>query len=384
MVKTVRRATAVVFGALCALATPARADGLWGLSTPEPGGDPAGLGEATPATAAVVTGIPGFDPVRDVPAMENWIPDANVDGAAHCYAISMLTTYFHRRARFRAEEGTPISKTRSFASLSSEPLTQDPEGIQLAFEYLATKSGGRILIGGSPDLRAYTAPGGPGEEMFRRFAEGTQFLLQIPSMGLSYVRSILFASFEKQRRDRETPEALNRRAFERLRARVRGGELAPFTIHPSKAATEGHVIVGYETEVRGDEARLVCYDSNYPPVGARARPTTVVFDLEAGTFHVENYRGTRVHTSYDLLTTIDPESTFTRLMASRMIRHLDRYLRLTDRFYATLEHVTGEERVERWDQWKDDFVTRWRGIKDRLDERTTRRFRWRMRYHRGF
>jgi 16S rRNA (guanine527-N7)-methyltransferase len=338
-------------------------------------------GEARPPPRLpAVQEVPGFDPVRDVPAMENWIPQANVDGAAHCFSISLLTAQFFRRVEFVAapRRGRSLDDDWSFGDLYRRPLKPDPAEVQLVFETLGVVGPGKVTLAGVPDLRAFTAEDGPGTELFRTVAEAMQFSLQIPIMGLPYAKGVVFSSVDLVQEENFTKEGLNRRAIRSIRERLQEGHLSPFTMHPSTPTADGHVIVAYRAAERDGMVVLTCYDSNYPPVGDRALPTTVTFDTGTGTYEVQNHRGTPIHTSYDLLTAVDPSNYLIRGMGRRIARHLDRYLFLTDRFYRALEDATGKEHVARWEAWKADFLPRWKSTKDDLEERTSWKLRARL------
>lgn len=321
--------------------------------------------------------VKGFDPVKDVPAMENWVPQANVEGAAHCFAISLLTTFFHRRIEFVETPGESLDKSWSYRDLGKKVVKPDGIGCQLVFEFLGTHPDGfRVKVGGHSGLRAFTSPGAAGEELFQRNAEAIQFLLQIPTMGAPYARDVVFSSVDLIQKERFTREGLNRRAFQRLRERMQEGALTPFTMHPSTARTDGHVIVGYEIRQQGTKADLYCYDSNYPPTDSGARPTVVHFDLDAGNFYVTNSRGNKVYTDYDVISTIDPGNFVIRQMTRDMTRDLDNFLWLTDKFYAVLERAQGEEREERWKSWKEEFLPAWKANKELYKDSTSRSLRW--------
>lgn len=364
------------------LALPAGASGIPGFDGLA-GGPNAGSGadaEDSGTPLAAVQSVPGFDPVRDVPAMENWIPNANVDGAAHCFAMSLLTAQFFRRVAFEpdAGKGRSLDDDWSFDDLYRRPLKPDPAEIQLLFETLGVEGPGKVTLAGYPDLRAFTADDSPGTELFRTIAEAMQFSLQIPIMGLPYVKGVVFASVELSQKDQFTLAGLNRRAVRSIRERLAEGHLSPFTMHPSRPETDGHVIVAYRAAERDGQVVLTCYDSNYPPVRDRARPTTVTLDLGTGTYEVLNHAGRPVYTGYDLLTAIDPSNYLVRGMGRRIARHLDRYLWVTDRFYSALEKATGEPHVERWQTWKADFLPRWRRTKGDLEDRTSWTLRTRL------
>ena len=271
-----------------------------------------------------------------------------------------------------------MSDEWSFDDLYGRPLKADPAEIQLVFETLGVVGPGKVTLAGVPDLRAFTEEDGAGTELFRTIAEGMQFSLQIPIMGLPYVKGVVFSSIDLIEREEFTQAGLNRRAVRSIRERLQAGHLSPFTMHPAKARTDGHVIVAYRAAERDGQVVLTCYDSNYPPVRNRARPTTVTIDLGTGEYETVNHAGRVVYDSYDLLTAVDPSNYLVRGMTRRIARHIDRYLWLTDRFYKALEDATREEHVERWETWKADFLPRWNATKADLKERTDWRLRARL------
>lgn len=316
-----------------------------------------------------------FDPMRDVPAMVNWIPKANLEGAAHCFAMSMLTAFFHRRIQFVDRPGVPLSTSWRPQDLRTRVVEPDVAGRHLLFEFLGGAGDYRLQVGRNADLRAFTREGTESEALFRHHAEAMQFSLQIPTMGLPYAKTILFASVDLCEKERYTPAGLNRLAFEKVRSEVAAGKLAVFTLHPSRVRTDGHVLVAYEVERQGTTDLVRCYDSNYPPTDRTARPTVIHFDRTAGTYEVRNHRGTASYTDYDVITFVDSENRVIRELTQRMTRYLDRYLWLTERFYALIETVQGDHEHGRWQQWRREFVDGWRNDKDTFEARTSRALR---------
>lgn len=327
--------------------------------------------------------VPDFDPVRDVPEMENWVPETSVDGPAHCFGMSLLTTYFHRRVVFdSSSEGESLATDWRWDDLGKKVVEPDPAGLQLIYEYLGTRDElAPLTVGGHDGLHAFTGPGGAGVAHFRRSAEAIQFLLQIPTLGPNYLKGILFASVDLMESDEFDRPGLVRKAFSEIQERIGRGELAPITLHPAKAETDGHVIVAYKVEELGNEGKIYCYDSNYPPRNGSARPTVLTVDLDAGSYQSRNHRNSHVYRNYELITVIHPESLRMRTLFRNITRHLDRYLWATDKFYTIMEKAMKEDpqTEERWKDWKKSFLPDWEAGKEAFGDQTHWKLRWKLR-----
>lgn len=337
------------------------------------------IGPAQPQVAEVA----GFDPARDVPAMQNWVPVTSTEGPAHCFGISLLTTYFQRRIRFReGAEGEALEKSWRWRHLPTTEVAPDPAGIQLVFEFLGTKNDrDPLTVAGSPGLYAFTSEEGPGREHFRRIAEAVQFCLQLPNQYPEYLLRDLISKIDLIRDESLTREGLNKKAFETIRGRVAEGEVAPLTMHSSEDAMSGHVVVAYRVEAFGSEGKITCYDSNYPPQDGVARPTVLTFDLTAGNFTVANHEGKQIWSKYDLVTPVQPERLLLRSWMRNIARNLPDFLWATDHLYSAFEALSGSENSsgERWTDWQETFLEDWEAGKESFQDRSHWTLRWKLR-----
>lgn len=293
-------------GLALGMASGAAAQGIFGLEAgPEDG---ALAVPATPDAPEVVPGLrtPGFDPVRDVPAMRNWKGDMQLDGAGNCYAISSLTAYFHSKVEFVADdEGVAWDQwDRDF----SKVLKVDEKSLEELPHLLArslddVREHGKVKLGGYEGLNEFTAvepltaaqqaevdalEGVAAERKqfeysdrqestraFRRWAEAAQYFMQLSADGDNYAGSLLKSGLGWVPFIDFGPDAVNRDGLNIIRDRLREGRAVPISMHPSGLKAEGHVVVVYQLVENDDEAILTTYDCNRPPVDGAARPTTV-------------------------------------------------------------------------------------------------------------
>lgn len=217
------------------------------------------------ACSAATVSVPGFDPLRDVPAMENWQPATTFEAEiGHCFAMSLLTEIFAESLAF-VPDAPAASPPRPGA-----PLALDDQGIRLALAAAFAGAPGKIPVGPARDLRAWTRSGTPGEARFRRVAGALQYRLQVPTHFGGYVGKMLRASVGSGRRARRKTNA---RAVDRMRARIAGGAPASVCLLPPRARAAGHVVMAYAYEdLPGGATRFTLYDCNLPPLGDDPRP----------------------------------------------------------------------------------------------------------------
>lgn len=361
-----RLAPVLALGLAGALAAQPDFDGLVG------GGSPATTSRPSPLARLAV---PGFDPVRDVPHMENWVPKTDFDGgAAHCYAMSMLTVYFFERVAFTGRPGTALTAFTD-ATPATTPLKLDEDGLLYLFQFLGTRTGARLAVGEAAGLNEFTRPGLQSEVFFRRVAEAIQFSMQIPTNIGRYLRNIAFASIDLIDTPRFRPDGINRAAYEALKARLAAGRLAPFTAHPSRPRADGHVLVAHALDEDAATATFTLYDSNYPPEAGVARPGKLVVDKARWTYRLENHAGRTVYGEYQLLTALRPDRAYEKWVYRRISTHLDEYLWMNRKAFELLadgQNILRQLETE-WVPRYEEKLARMkarcpRRMKDRLDD----------------
>ena len=339
-----------------------------------PGPRPAPPPQPSPQVTALR--VPRFDPFRDVPTMQNWVPDTDFDGgAAHCFAMTMLTYYSWRRLEFTALPGLPPSQWTESTPLDT-PIALDEDGMHFVMDWAFAHPERRIRVGGAASLRDFTAPGTETEQLFRRIAEALQFSMQIPTNIGRYLRNIAFASVELVPGERYTRAGVNRRAYEELKGRLEAGLLAPFTAHPGKPKADGHVLLAYSLREDTETAELELYDSNYPPTGDRARPGKLVFDKADWSYQLHTSTGHRAYGSYELITPLRPDRAYERHVFWQIVTHLDEYLAATSWIFDRLAEAQdlGDEAKRRWQdartRVRDEVIPGWRRRAEAARSRT--------------
>lgn len=301
------------------------------LAQATPDGAFAGLAVSSGAGTSVTEyRVADFDPARDVPAMANWVPETDFEGgAAHCFAMTMLTYYVWKRVEFVEGPGLPASEWTA-STPADTPVALDEDGLLFVMEWVMEERDRKVRVGGAADLRAATADGEATEELFRKLAEALQFTMQIPTNMGRYMRNIAFGAVDLLPGERYTPAGVNRRAHEEMRGRLADGKLAPFTAHPAAARADGHVLLAYAMRETADAVEYDYYDSNYPPVGTRARSGKLVFSKADWTYELRNHAGRAVYTAYELITPLRPDRAYERQVFKRVVTHLDEYLRANE------------------------------------------------------
>jgi hypothetical protein len=269
------------------------------------------VGEAAPRAPGLR--VPGFDPVRDVPAMGNWKGEMQLSGSGNCYALSMLTTYFHSKITFVPdEEGvTWDAWDRDFSKvLKVDERSMDEIPHLMARSLEEVEEHGKLRLGGFAGLREFTevleltaeqerivrALDGVEAERkefgftdrqeptraFRRWAEAAQYAMQIDGDGHRYLGSILKSSLGWVPGVNLGPDAVNQDGLNIIRDRLAEGRLVPISMHPTGLKFKGHVVVAYQMVETEDEAIITTYDCNRPPQGEVARPTVITLKKSDG------------------------------------------------------------------------------------------------------
>lgn len=316
----------------------ASAQGLFGL---EPGTAAASAEIPVPLRAAPLSvglRVPGFDPVRDVPAMGNWKGELQLSGSGNCYALSNLTAYFFAKVEFVADdEGVPWDQwDRDFGKvLKVDSRSMDEIPHLLARSREDVEEHGKLKIGGFADLGEFTAvvalssdqrdlirelDGVEAERRefefsdqqettraFRRWTEAAQYAMQIDADGPRYLGSILKSGLGWVPGVNLGADAVNQDGLNIIRDRLRQGHLVPISLHAGLKPA-GHVVVAYGLIETEDEAILETYDCNRPPRDGAARPTTIRLTKGDGWHYVATLHEGGEAYEYRLMTIPDPES----------------------------------------------------------------------------
>lgn len=249
--------------------------------------------------------VPGFDPIEDVPAMENWKGEFKVPGAGCCYAASMLTYHFFHKVRFTGEAGVDAETWKKAGDDEKPVLSLEEDGaLDILGDYLSKKDPRPLRVGPASSLRDFTRAGTSGEERFKNWAEAIQFHLQVKNDGLRYAGSILrsrLGFLPGCGRD-----DVNRDGLGIIRDRLRDGKLVPTVFHPDGLDFAGHVMVVYAMTETDDEAVLTLYDVNHPPTDTEARPTTITVNRKDGSYVAKRFDG-RVCYDYPIMSVLKPD-----------------------------------------------------------------------------
>ncbi len=302
----------------------------------------------TPATVASGTAavpnlkvwqVPGFDPVRDVPSMDNWMGVVDPEGGGNCYAISVLTMQFFLKCSFTSEPGLPFERWAD-AGDPSAPLAMDERGLAIVPWFLARSrqdaaAKGKLRIGGFAGLREFTAEGTPTEKRFREWAEAIQFAMQIPGEGARYIGSIVKANLGFVPLLPLGKDDVNKDGFHIVRDRVAQGRPVPISLTPSSPNPAGHVVVVYRVVESDTEVRFTAYDCNRPPRGSEPRPLIVSFAKRDGwkiRCFEEGSEDRSLYGDFGLLTVPDPDTRGQRNRMRRILTDLDEYQERNEHF----------------------------------------------------
>lgn len=262
-------------------------------------------------------GVYAFDPIEDVPFMENWEGDIEGSGSGNCYAMNILTAYAFLKVDFTGEEGVNIAQWVLEGGRIGDraPLQLDTEqALEFFFLWLGTslenvEEKGRLKVAGFSSLRDMTRPGSKAEEHFREIAAAIQFAMQIPTAGPQYLGSILKDVLGILPGDVGGRDSVNSNSFRLIKESIQAGRPAPITLHDANANFAGHVLLAYEYQETADQVTIQLHDVNAPPASdEESLPAVLTFDKgDDWSYEVHNANGDRKYT-YELVSVPDAEN----------------------------------------------------------------------------
>lgn len=289
------------------------------------------------AAQADAGAVPGFDPVRDVPSMENWDPETDLESnAGHCFAMTLLTELFY--SHLALTPGSPrVTPT------DAGPLPLDDQGIRLALAAAFDDEDARVPVGPATSLREWTAAGSPGEAQFRRLAEAIQYRVQAYTHFGPFVWKMIRSSIGGDANDLRARRKVNARAMDFVRERIDAGRPAGVCLLPGKVSADGHVVLAHAYRVTPTATEVELYDCNVPPVDGVAHTRTLVVDHDTGAVKVLEPDGSDAYPErFGLVAPIRSDRGRVRRRLLRVLRNVDRARRKTRR---TLDNLA---KLQEW------------------------------------